>query len=150
MKCHIVNKNLRSGYCCVPPINTTMTRSHKEANLTKTCSLTGQKLPQQCRLLCYGNLLTGLQNAEATATGNLNKPLGGISTWIIGDFTQLLLVGDEPIHAFLSQSSSLLAQHGHSIYSLFEAVVTLSENIRQAGNNPEPEDGMKRCSHHWR
>ena len=84
------------------------------------------------------------------ATGNLNKPLGGISTWIIGDFTQLLLVGDEPIHAFLSQSSSLLAQNGHSIYSLFEAVVTLSENIRQAGNNPEAEDGMKRWSHHSR
>ena len=29
----------------------------------------------------------------------------------------------------LSQSSSLLTQHGHSIYGLFETVVMLSENI---------------------
>ena len=83
-------------------------------------------------------------------TGKLNKPLGGISSWILGEITQLPLVGDKPIYAFLSQSSSLLAKHGHSICSLFEAVVMLSVNIREAGNNPEAEDEMKRWPDHSR
>ena len=59
---------------------------------------------------------------------------------LLGDFAQLLPVGDKPIYASLSQSSSLLTQHGHSIYGLFQTVVMLSENIRQAGNNPEAEE----------
>ena len=58
---------------------------------------------------------------------------------LLGDFEQLPSVGVKPIYASLSQSSSLLAQHGHSIYNLVETVVMLSENIRQAGNNPEAE-----------
>ena len=58
---------------------------------------------------------------------------------LLGDFTQLPPVGDKPIYASPYQSSSLLTQHGHSIYGLFETVVMLSENIRQAGNNPEAE-----------
>ena len=74
------------------------------------------------------------------ATGKLNDPLGGISVMLLGDFAQLLPVGDKPIYASPSQSSSLLTQHGHSIYGLFQTVVMLSENIRQAGNNPEAEE----------
>ena len=74
------------------------------------------------------------------ATGKLYQPLGGISIMLLGDFGQLPPVGDKPIYASLSQSSSLLAQHGHSIYGLFETVVMLSENIRQAGSNPEAEE----------
>ena len=58
----------------------------------------------------------------------------------LGDFAQLLPVGDKPIYASPSQSSSLLTQHGHYIYGLFQTVVMLSENIRQAGNNPEAEE----------
>ena len=74
------------------------------------------------------------------ATGKLNEPLGGISVMLLGDFAQLLPVGDKPIYASPSQSSFLLTQHGHSIYCLFQTVVMLSENIRQAGNNPEAEE----------
>ena len=59
---------------------------------------------------------------------------------LLGDFAQLLPVGDKPIYASPSQSSSLLTQHGHSIYGLFQTVVMLSENIRKAGNNPEAEE----------
>ena len=59
---------------------------------------------------------------------------------LLGDFAQLLPVGDKPIYASPSQSSSLLTQHGHSIYGPFQTVVMLSENIRQAGNNPEAEE----------
>ena len=73
------------------------------------------------------------------ATGKLNEPLGGISVMLLGDFAQLPPFGDKPIYASPSKSSSLFAQHGHSIYGLFETVVMLSENVRQAGNNPEAE-----------
>ena len=44
-----------------------------------------------------------------------------------GNFAQLLPVGEKPVYAFPSQSSSLLAQHGPVIYGLFETVVMLSE-----------------------
>ena len=73
------------------------------------------------------------------ATGKLNEPLGGISVMLLGDFAQLPPFGDKPIYASPSKSSSLFAQHGHSIYGLFETVVMLSANVRQAGNNPEAE-----------
>ena len=59
------------------------------------------------------------------ATGKLSKPFGGISLMILGDFAQLPPVGDKPIYASPSQSSSLLTQYGHSIYGLFETVVML-------------------------
>ena len=55
-----VRENQRSGYCYVASIKTMMTPSHKEPNLMKTCSLTGQKRPEQCLLPYYANLLTGL------------------------------------------------------------------------------------------
>ena len=42
---------------------------------------------------------------------------------LLGDFAQLLPVGDKPIYASPSQSSSLLTQHGHYIYGLFQTVV---------------------------
>ena len=71
------------------------------------------------------------------ATGKLHEPLGGISVIILGDFAQLPPVGDRPVYA--TPSSSLLAQHGHSIYALFQTVVMLAENIRQAGTNPQAE-----------
>ena len=51
------------------------------------------------------------------ATGKLNDPPGGISFMLLRDFAQLLPVGDKPIYASPSQSSSSLTHHGHSIYS---------------------------------
>ena len=44
---------------------------------------------------------------------------------LLGDFAQLPPVGDKPIYASPSQSSSLLTRYGHSIYGLFETVVML-------------------------
>ena len=44
-----------------------------------------------------------------------------------GNFAQLPPVGEKPVYAFPSQSSSLLAQHGPVIYGLFQTVVMLSE-----------------------
>ena len=60
-KVHIVKKNLRSECCYVTSINAKMTQSHKEVNHMKTCSLIGQKLPEQCHFIY---LITGSQNKE--------------------------------------------------------------------------------------
>ena len=49
---------------------------------------------------------------------------------LLGDFAQLPHVGDKPIYS--TSPSSILGQHGYSIY-------TLLETFRQAGHNPEAE-----------
>ena len=56
---------------------------------------------------------------------------------LLGDFAQLPPVGDTSIYA--TSPSTILGQHGYSIYTLFKTVVKLRQNIRQAGNNPQAE-----------
>ena len=102
--------------------------SGKQYLITDEMSLLGQRT------------LAWVDKRLRQATGKLNDPLGGISFMLLGDFAQLLPVGDKPIYASPSQSSYLLTRHGHSISGVFQTVVMLSENIRQAGNNPEAEE----------
>ena len=102
--------------------------SGKQYLITDEMSLLGQRT------------LTWVDKRLRQATGKLKDPLGGISVMLLGDFAQLLPVGDKPIYASPSQSSYLLTWHGHSISGVFQTVVMLSENIRQAGNNPEAEE----------
>ena len=102
--------------------------SGKQYLITDEMSLLGQRT------------LAWVDKRLRQATGKLNDPLGGISVMLLGDFAQLLPVGDKPIYASPSQSSYLLTRHGHSISGVFQRVVMLSENIRQAGNNPEAEE----------
>ena len=102
--------------------------SGKQYLITDEMSLLGQRT------------LAWVDERLRQATGKLNDPLGGISVMLLGDFAQLLPVGDKPIYASPSQSSYLLTRHGHSISGVFQTVVMLSENIRQAGNNPEAEE----------
>ena len=54
---------------------------------------------------------------------------------IIGDYGQLPPVGDRPIYA--EMPGSVLGDHGHSIYTLFTAVVQLTDIVHQSGANPE-------------
>ena len=72
------------------------------------------------------------------ASGKLNTPLGGYSVILFGDFAQLPPVGDRPLYS--SPPATMLAQQGYSVYTLFENVVVLNENVRQNGNNPEAEE----------
>ena len=102
--------------------------SGKQYLITDEMSLLGQRT------------LAWVDKRLRQATGKLNDPLGGISVMLLGDFAQLLPVGDKPIYASPSQSIYLLTRHGHSISGVFQTVVMLSENIRQAGNNPEAEE----------
>ena len=74
------------------------------------------------------------------ATGKLHEPLGGGGgdfSYNFWGFCSTATCWEKPIYA--TPSSSLLAQHGHSIYSLFQTIGMLTENIPQGGNNPQAE-----------
>ena len=51
-----------------------------------------------------------------------------MSIILLGDFGQLPLVGDRPL--YVSGSGSLVSDHGHSLYSLFDTVVILDEVMK--------------------
>lgn len=68
------------------------------------------------------------------ATGHLEQPLGGFSVILIGDFGQLPPVGDRPL--FAPSPVHSLAQHGYTIYRLFNTVVVLNQVQRQSGTSP--------------
>ena len=65
----------------------------------------------------------------------LDKPFGGLSIILIGDFAQLPPVGDSPLYSNSPKSS--LQIHGHTMYQLFTTVVILSESLQQAGSVPD-------------
>ena len=71
------------------------------------------------------------------ATGHLDKPLGGISVILIGDFGQLPPVGDKPL--YFQNPQHPIAQHGHSIYKLFDTVVILQQMLRQSSSDTSTE-----------
>ena len=71
------------------------------------------------------------------ASGKLNKPLGGYSVIMFGDFGQLTPVGDRPMYS--PPAATVLSQQGYSVYTLFEDVVMLNVNVQQTGNNPAVE-----------
>ena len=68
------------------------------------------------------------------ATACLDKPLGGISVVLFGDFAQLPPVGDLPLYA--APTKHALSIHGYTIYRTFSTVVILEQVLRQAGTDP--------------
>ena len=70
------------------------------------------------KCLCSDSALAWVDKRLRQETGKLHESLGGILVIILGD-----------LPVFATPSSSLLAQHGHSIYTLFQTVVMLAENI---------------------
>ena len=54
---------------------------------------------------------------------------------IYGDFGQLPPVGDRAL--YVSGNGSIISDHGHSLYRLFNTVVIFDDITRQAGSNPE-------------
>ena len=80
-------------------------------------------------------MFSWLDNRLCAGTGNQNKPFGGISVILLGDFGQLPPVGDRAL--YISANGSIISDHGHSFYRLFNTVVILDDIMRQAGSNPE-------------
>ena len=53
---------------------------------------------------------------------------------LLGDFGQLPPVGDQAL--YVSGNGSIISDHGHSLYRLFNTVI-LDDVMQQAGSNPE-------------
>ena len=77
-------------------------------------------------------MLSQLDNRLCAGTGFQDTPFGGMSITLLGDFGQLHLVHDHLL-LYVSGSGSIVSDHDHSLYYLFDTVVILDEVIRQAG-----------------
>jgi hypothetical protein len=53
----------------------------------------------------------------------------------MGDFGQLPPVGDKPM--YVSGNGTVVSDHAHSLYLMFESVIILDQVMRQAGEDPE-------------
>lgn len=53
---------------------------------------------------------------------------------LFGDFAQLPPVADRPL--FMKSSTGGCSFHGYSVYRMFQTVVILSKELRQAGSEP--------------
>ena len=56
---------------------------------------------------------------------------GGTSVILMGDFGQLPSVGDKPM--YVSGNGSVVSDHGHSLYLMFESVIILDQVMQQFG-----------------
>ena len=70
-------------------------------------------------------MLSWLDNRLRAGTGNQNKPFGGISVILLGDFGQLAPMGDRAL--YVSGNGSIISDHGHSLCRLFNTVVILDD-----------------------
>ena len=74
-------------------------------------------------------MLSSLDNRLRAGTGKENIPFGGMSEILMGDFGQLPPVCDRPM--YVSGNGSVVSDHGHSVYLMFESVIILDEVMRQ-------------------
>jgi hypothetical protein len=80
-------------------------------------------------------MLSSLDNRLRAGTGKQDIPFGGMSVILMGDFGQLPPVGDKPM--YVTGSGSVVSDHGHSLYLMFDSVIILQQVMRQAGEDPE-------------
>ena len=80
-------------------------------------------------------MLSSLDNRLRAGTGKEDISFGGMSVILMGDFGQLPPVGDRPM--YVSGNGSVVSDHGHSLYLMFESVIILDLVMRQAGDDPE-------------
>ena len=80
-------------------------------------------------------MLSSLDNRLRAGTGNQDIPFGGMSVILMGDFGQLPPVGDKPM--YVKGNGSVVSDHGHSLYLMFDSVIILEQVMRQAGEDTE-------------
>ncbi len=80
-------------------------------------------------------MLSSLDNRLRAGTGNQDIPFGGMSVILMGDFGQLPPVGDKPM--YVTGNGSVVSDHGHSLYLMFDSVIILEQVMRQAGEDTE-------------
>ena len=80
-------------------------------------------------------MLSSLDNRLRAGTGKEDIPFGGMSVILMGDFGQLPPVGDKPM--YVTGNGSVVSDHGHSLYLMFDSVIILEQVMRQAGEDTE-------------
>ncbi|CAB4023269.1 ATP-dependent DNA helicase pif1 [Paramuricea clavata] len=80
-------------------------------------------------------MLSRLGNRLRAGTEKEDIPFSGMSIILMGDFGQLPPVGDKPM--YVSGNGTVVSDHGHSLYLMFESVIILDQVMRQAGEDPE-------------
>ena len=80
-------------------------------------------------------MLSSMDNRLRAGTGKEDIPFGGMSVILMGDFGQLPPVGDKPM--YVTGNGSVVSDHGHSLYLMFDSVIILEQVMRQAGEDTE-------------
>ena len=94
--------------------------------------LEGKRFPIVDEMSMIGHkILSWLDNRLRAGTGRQNIPFGGMSIILMGDFGQLPPVGDRPMYI------SVISDHGHSLYLMFDSVIILDQIMSQAGQDLE-------------
>ncbi len=80
-------------------------------------------------------MLSSLDNRLRAGNGKEDISFGGMPVILMGDFGQLPPVGDKPM--YVTGNWSVVSDHGHSLYLIFDSAIILEQVMRQASEDTE-------------